>query len=195
MKQLNSNKDPKHISIHTMFGLIAQSFQSRTSICEEPTLTSFHPFQPSKCGNWRSFGSVKNTIQTTNQTIQLESFGDTFTFSIPPQSSKSHHHSKKDSNETSSSSSLTTTTSESPLIANVVKVQKILANNSYESVWDISLELNGQRHTGTVSCYRTGQIGSQNTEIDGKISSLHFTFIIINNNFIYLFCSLDKWSN
>lgn len=172
MKTLHPVNDSKNISLHTIFGLIAQSYQSRTSVCEQPTISTstksaFVPFQASKCGDWRSIGSIKNIIQTTNETIQLESSGDIFTFSIPP-AKPTHHKKDKDS---SSNTTNTTPKEESdnvPLVANVVKIRKILANNSYESVWDISIELNGRRYTGTVSSYRTGPIGSQNTEIDGK---------------------------
>lgn len=174
MKKLNPVKDSKEISLHTVFGLIAQSYQSRTSVCEQPTIStstksSFVPFQSSKCGNWRSIGSVKNTIQTTNETIQLESFGDSFNFTIPSKSHHHHHHSKKNDGNSNVNEEIVS------LNANVVKIQKLSANNSYESVWEISIEVNGQRHTGTVSCYRSGPIESQNTEIDGKF--IYYLFI------------------
>lgn len=152
MNKLNPPPIPGKISLHTAFGLIAQSFQDRTPVCESPRMTSFEPFNSARCGSWRAVGTVKNVIQTSTETVQVETSGDSFVFSPV---SGAHKKGRDAAHPVG-------------LHANVLSVRKIVAHNSYENVWEIALEIDGHRRTATVSCYRTGALGAQNTEIDGK---------------------------
>lgn len=175
MGKLNPTASSGSISLHTIFGLIAQSFQLRTPVCDIPRMTAFEPFNSASCGNWRTVGTVKNVIQTSTESIQVEASGDSFVFTaLPPADAQTQK--KKGGDQAPVPPGLQAT---------VLSVRKILANNSYESVWDISLEVNGQRRSATVTCYRTGSIGSMKTEIDGKI----LDFACPQS------CSLAQWSS
>jgi hypothetical protein len=149
MKKLHPSPAPDTVSLHTVFGLIAQSFQLRTPVSESPQLTAFEPFNSAKCGSWRTLGSVKSVIQTASETIQMESAGDSYVFSAVPAAAQKKGETVE------------------ALRATVVSVRKVLANSPTESVWELALEVNGQRRSATVSCYRAGVLGAQNTEIDG----------------------------
>jgi hypothetical protein len=141
------------ISLHTVFGLVAQSFQLRTPLSDSPKLTAFEPFNSATCGNWRTIGAVKTVVQTATESVQIESAGDSFVFNSVPAA-----HKKKGEQ-----------VSAAPGVrATVVSVRKVLATSPSESVWELSLEVNGQRRSATVSCYRAGPLGAQNTEIDGQ---------------------------
>lgn len=154
MNKLNPPTPPGSISLHTVFGLIGQSFQQRTPVCDGPRMTSFEPFNSAQCGSWRTVGTVKNVIQTSTESIQVETVGDSFVFTPAPAPG---HKKKADTAHATTS-----------VNANVLSVRKIVAHNSHESAWEIALEINGHRRSATVSCYRTGAVGSQNTEIDGE---------------------------
>jgi acetyl/propionyl-CoA carboxylase alpha subunit len=173
MGKLNapSSSETGVVSLHTVFGLVAQSFQLRTPVCESPRMTAFEPFNASTCGNWRTVGGVKNVIQTSTENIQVETSGDSFVFTALPPADAAHGHSHGQKKKGEHAAAAPAAAAATGLQATVVSVRKILANNSYESVWEISLEINGQRRSATVTCFRSGSVGSMKTEIDGESPS------------------------
>ena len=152
------------VSIHSVFGLIAHIFAARTPVTAQPSKTQFKPWDSAVCGDWRSFGTVTNAINivgpdSSSVSVGVASKGDSFTFSLPSGES-------------------------TPVTAVVKSIRKVDAGSTHpsasESVWELSVEVDGHRRSGTVSCYRSGSLTAASTVIDGTLQQIClFIFLLI----------------
>lgn len=142
------------VSPHSVFALVAHVFAARTAPTEAPQKAKFRPWNASTCGDWRSFGAVNSSVTVIGvdanpSQIAVASAGDNFSFSFGDKTS-------------------------SAIVKNIRKVDtKSTTWTPDESVWDISLEVDGHRRSATVCSYRMG--GAGNTVIDGASLCIFIT--------------------
>ena len=150
MEKFNGPSTASVITPHSVFALVAHIFSARTGPTAAPQMTKFLPWNSSSCGDWRSFGAVQTTVQLVGAEseavgMSVSSSGDNFTVSL----------------------------GEISAAATVKSIRKVDTKSTTwtrdESVWDISLEVDGHRRSATVCCYRA--VGGH-TVIDGKSSAV-----------------------
>jgi 3-methylcrotonyl-CoA carboxylase alpha subunit len=156
-KLAGSSASSAVVSPHSVFALVAHIFAARTAPTAAPQKTKFRPWNTATCGDWRSFGTVNSAVTVIGvdanpAQITVASAGDNFTFSLGDNTA-------------------------SAIVKDIRKVDtKSTTWTTDESVWEISLEVDGHRRSATVCSYRSGAAG--NTVIDGECAS-------------YLICLVD----
>ena len=147
MEKFNGPSTASAITPHSVFALVALIFSARTGPTAAPQMTKFRPWNSSSCGDWRSFGSVDTMVQLIGfdsdaVSMSVSSSGDKFTVSL----------------------------GEITSAATMKSIRKVDTKSTTwtkdESVWDISLEVDGHRRSATVCCYKA--VGGH-TVIDGTL--------------------------
>lgn len=141
------------ISSHSVFALVAHIFAARTAPTAAPQKTQFRPWNTATCGDWRGFGSVKSTIKMVSSNasefdVEVSSAGDNFTFSVGGDNSAS------------------------VVVKDIRKIDtKSTTWTTDESVWAVSLEVDGHRRSATVCSYRGGAAGNTTIDVwvDGQV--------------------------
>jgi hypothetical protein len=152
--KLHPEDNAETVSSHNVFGMLGLMYADRTASGAPASLTSFRPFVPGACGDWRGMGGVTRSVNLVagevSKQVQVVSSGDSFSFSCKSEGAESVNSAVKSISKKAPSANAT----------------------SDENVFEICAEIDGHRQNATVTLYRASD-GSR--VVDGK--SLFFRII------------------